>query len=141
MGQLPQRQRVSSRLAQHPVADLFIQRPPHHRGQQLTRVGIGQALETEIGQPAQVGAELPAGDDQEDGFGQQAACGEHQRQRRRSIQPLRIIDQAHQRSVVGRRGQQAQHRQADEELIRCRSGAQAQCGSQGIALWLGSRAS
>jgi hypothetical protein len=36
------------------------------------------------------------------------------------VQPLRIVDQAHQRAVLGHLRQQAEHGQADQETIRRR---------------------
>ena len=80
--------------------------------------GVRQALDEEIRQPAQVGARLPGGDHEQDGFGQQAARGEGQYPPGRPVQPVAVIDQAHQRTVLGRLGQQAQHRQANEEMVR-----------------------
>jgi hypothetical protein len=47
-----------------------------------------------------------------------------------------VIDQAHQRAVPGRLGQQAQHRQADEEMIRRRPRPQAQGDRERVALRL-----
>jgi len=43
---------------------------------------------------------------------------ERQRLRRGTIQPLRIIDQANQRAVLGHLGQQAQDGQADQKGVR-----------------------
>jgi hypothetical protein len=48
-----------------------------------------------------------------------------------------VIDQAHQRLVLGRFGQQVQHRQADEEVVGRRPGSQAKGGRERVALRLG----
>ena len=135
-GQLQQRKRVASRLAEHPLADTFVQWPSHHRRQQPARVGLWQALDGEIGQPAQVGAGLSGGDQEQDRLGQQPACGEGQCPFGCPVQPVAVIDQAHQRTVLGRLGQQAQHRQANDEVIGRWPGLQAQRDRQRIPLRL-----
>ena len=135
-GQLQQRKRVASRLAEHPLADTFVQWPSHHRRQQPARLGLWQALDGEIGQPAQVGAGLSGGDQEQDRLGQQPARGEGQCPLRCPVQPVAVIDQAHQRTVLGRLGQQAQHRQANDEVIGRWPGLQAQRDRQRIPLRL-----
>ena len=134
--QLPERQRVTSRLAEHPLPDSFVQSPSHHRGQQLPCFSVRQALDGEIRQPEQVGAWLPDGDYEQDGLGQQAARGEGQGPSGRPVQPVAVIDQTDQRTVLGRLGQQAEHRQANEEMIWWRPGSQAERGRERVALWL-----
>ena len=54
---------------------------------------------------------------------QQPPGDERQRLRRGLIEPLRVVDHADQRPLLGHLGQQAQHRQADEEAIRGGAGA------------------
>ena len=50
------------------------------------------------------------------------------------IQPLRVVDQAQQRVLLGGVGQQAQGGQADQEAVRRRPGTQAERGRQRLAL-------
>ena len=54
--------------------------------------------------------------------------------RRGAVQPLLVIDQAHQRLLLGDLGEQAQHGEADEEAVRRRSGTEAERRAQRIAL-------
>ncbi len=54
--------------------------------------------------------------------------------RRGLIQPLRIIDEAQQRLAGGHIGQQAQHRQPDQETIRRAARLQSERHSQSLAL-------
>lgn len=49
---------------------------------------------------------------------------------------MAVIDQAHQRAVLGCLGHQAQHRQSDEERVRHRTGPQAQRDRERVALRL-----
>lgn len=55
------------------------------------------------------------------------------------IEPLGILDQAQQRPVLGRGGQQAEHGQSHEEPLRRLAGRHSQRDAQGIALRCGDR--
>ena len=63
-------------------------------------------------------AGLAHGEHQRDPLGQQAPRHERQRLRGGPIEPLRVVDQADERLLLGHLGQQAQDRQADEEAVR-----------------------
>ena len=64
----------------------------------------------------------------------QPARHERERLRRHPVEPLRVVDDAYERLLLGGVGQQAQDRQPDEEAIRWRSGAQAERRAQRVAL-------
>ena len=49
---------------------------------------------------------LPHGEQKEDAFGGEPPGSEHQRVGRRHVEPLRIVDQAHDGSLLGGRRQQ-----------------------------------
>ena len=119
-GQLQQRQRVAAGLGDDPVADLGVQPPADRRGQQRARVGIPQPGNGQPGQAGQliVVVRRARGEDHGDRLGQQPAGRERQALHRGLVEPLRVIDQAGQRLVLRRGGQQAQHRQPDQETIR-----------------------
>ncbi len=68
------------------------------------------------------------------GLGQQAPGHERQRLCGRPIEPLRIVDQAHERTLLGRLGQQTQDRERDEEAIRCRAVVQPERRPQRVTL-------
>ena len=65
---------------------------------------------------------------------QEPARHERERLRGHPVEPLRVVDDAHERLLLGGVGQQAQDRQPDEEAIRRRSGAQAERRAQRVAL-------
>ena len=69
-------------------------------------------------------AGLPRGEHNPDPLGQQATRDERQRQRRCLIEPLRVIDHAQQRTLLGYLREQAQDPQPDEKPIRSRASAQ-----------------
>jgi hypothetical protein len=57
-----------------------------------------------------------------------------QRQRRRLIQPLCVIDDTQQRMLLGHLRKQTQHRQADKKAIRRSAGAQPEHDLHGLPL-------
>ena len=65
---------------------------------------------------------------------QQATCNKRQGQRRSVIQPLRVIDDTQQRTLLGHLREQTQHRQPDEEPIRGFAGGQAEHDLHGLPL-------
>ena len=132
--QLQQRQRVPPRLGHDLLRHPLIQRPPHQRAQQLPRIRIPQPLDRQLRQPGQLRAWLPCREQHQHPLRPQPACRERQRLRRGPVQPLRVIDHAHQRTLGGRTGQQAQHGQADQETIRRGARFQAERRPQRITL-------
>ena len=82
---------------------------------------------------------LAHGEHQPDRLRPQTARHERQRLRRRAVEPLRIVDDADQRPLLRRVGQQAQDRQADEEAIRGVALAQTERGAERLALRPGRR--
>jgi hypothetical protein len=63
-------------------------------------------------------ARLANGEHDGDPLGQHAAPDERERLGRGAIQPLRVLDQAHQRARLRDFGEQAQGRQRDEKAVR-----------------------
>ena len=119
--QLQQRQRVAARLGDDLIAHALVQPPRHGRRQQRACVVVGEARR----RPAPAGrlSSLTSlgsrtANTMRDPLRQQAPRHERQRLRRGPIEPLHIVDQAHERLRLGRLGQQAQDRQGDEEAIR-----------------------
>ena len=63
------------------------------------------------------GEALPGGDDQRDALGVESPRREQQGFGRGPVQPLRVIDQAHDGPAVGELGQQGQDAESDEHAI------------------------
>lgn len=88
--------------------------------QQVRRVLRAEPVDpqfVESGGPELRRVRVPYGEDQRDPLGVQPAGREDQRLRRRPVQPLRVVDQAEQRLLLGQFGEQRQHRQSDEEPV------------------------
>jgi hypothetical protein len=126
--QLQQSQRIAARLGHDPISHPLVQRRRDDGAQECASIGGAQAVHFEIGQPGQLreSAGLAHGEDDRHRLGQEAPRHERQRLHRGSIEPMRIVDHAHQRPLVGHVAQEAQHRQIDEEATRDRTHAQSE---------------
>ncbi len=67
-------------------------------------------------------------------LGRDIGLVERERLRRGAVDPLLVIDDAHQRPFPGHLGQQAQGRQADQKPVRWRPGTEAERDPQRVAL-------
>jgi hypothetical protein len=122
------------RLGDDLIADPRIQRPGQRRVQQRPRIIVLQPPDRQLRQSRQAAARDTGPEHQADRLRPQPAPGERQDLRRGAVEPLLVIDDAHQRPVPGHLGQQAQGGQADQEPVRCRPGAEAERGPQRVAL-------
>ena len=134
-GQLEQRERVPPCLREDPVANRPVQGEPHRRAQQRAGIAVDEAAHLEIRQVPELLAGLPCREHEPHRLGQQPAGDERERQRRGLIQPLRVVDDAQQRTLLGRLGHQAEHGEADQEPLRRRSRGQAEDDPERVALW------
>jgi hypothetical protein len=131
---LQQRQRVPASLSHDLVGDPLVQPPRDHRGQQVARGPIPQAFDHQVRQSRECLGRLAGAEQHHHRLRLQPARHERQHLRRGSVQPLRVIDDTHERALLGRLRQQTKRRQPDEEPIRHRALAQPERGRQGIAL-------
>ena len=127
------------RLGHDAIADALVERARHDRLEQHPRIVVSQPADDELRQPVEVplAARLAHREDQPDRLRAQPARHERERLRRRRVEPLRVVDDAHQRSLLGRVGQQAQDRQPDQEAIRSVARAQAERRAERILLRTG----
>ena len=132
--QLQQGQRVAMRLGDDLVADPRIQRPGQRRVQQRPRIILTQPLNYKFRQSRQVTGRDTGPEHQADRLGPQPPREEREDLRRGAVEPLLVIDDAHQRPFPGQLGQQAQGGQADQEPVRWRPGTEAERGPQRVAL-------
>ena len=137
--QLQQRQRIAARLAHDPIAHALVERPRHHGLQQRLRITVVEPTDDELRQAPEMllTGRLAHGEHQPDRFRSQTARDEGQRLRRRPVEPLRVVHDAHERALLGHVGQQAQYGQADEEPIRGAALAQTEHGAERFVLRTG----
>ena len=134
--QLEQRERVAAGLAEDPVPHPRVERTGDRRVQQPAGVGGDQALDHELRQSFELVlvAGLAQREHQSHPLGQEASRHERERLHGHPIEPLRVVDDADERLLLGGVGQQAQDGQADQEAIRRGTGAHAERRVQRVAL-------
>ena len=136
-GQLDQGERVAMRLRENPVADLLVQREAHRRAQQRAGVAVHESAHLEVRHVRKLVAGDASGEHEPDRLSQQPASDERERQRRASIEPLRVVDDAQQGASLGRFAYEAEDGEADQEPIRRGSRGQAEDDSERVPLWTG----
>ena len=100
---------------------------------------IAQTLDEKLGQSVEFlcGSRLANSEHQRDPLCRQAPRNKRQHLGRCPVQPLHIVDQADQRTLLGEVGQQAKRSQAHQESVRRRPLLQAERDAEGISLWSG----
>ncbi len=132
--QLQEGERVPTGFGHELVGDALIQPPGHDRREELSCVGISQSLDHQPRQGGKLTDRLADGEDHDYRLRQQPPRHERQRLRGGAVQPLRVVDHAQKRALLSRRGQQAEHRQADEQSVRRGALAQPERDFQRAAL-------
>ncbi len=134
--QLDQPQRVAPRLGQDTVADLGGQ-PGAVLAEQRRRRGRVQPPQPQLGQAR--GGKRPVvvagGDHHRDPLAVQPSGRKHQRLGRGPVQPVRVVDQAHQPTIPSKPRQQRQHRQANQQAVVGPGVPQPERRIQRVALW------
>ena len=87
------------------------------------RAGRGSRGPTDL---LQIRARVARGEDERHGLGEQPSRDERQRPGGRPVEPLRVVDQAQQRPLLGCLGDETQHGQPDEEEVGRGTRAQAE---------------
>ena len=134
--QLQQRERIPARLGDDPLQHGLVQPRRQDGLQQRPRIATAQRLDVELREAGERVAQLARREHERDPLRQQAASHERERARRRTVEPLRVVDDAQERLLLGGLGQQAEDRQPDEERIRRRSGAEPERDAERVALGL-----
>jgi hypothetical protein len=100
------------------------------------RVAVPESGHHELREPRElvVVAGLADGEHQRHRLRQETARDERERLRGHAIEPLRIVDETDHRSLLGCVGEQAEHRQSDQEPVRCVAVGHAERRPQRVAL-------
>jgi hypothetical protein len=102
--------------------------------QQRVGVAMPQGPDVKLGEARERVAQLARPEHERDLLRQEAPSYEPKRARRRAIEPLRVVDDAQDRPLLGGLGQQAEGRQPDQERIRGRPGTESERDGKGVAL-------
>ena len=134
--QLHQSEGVAACLVEDPGLHLLVERAGNRRVQQQPGVVGREPLDQELRELLEhvLVADVAHREHEPHPLGQESARHERERLRRHLVEPLRVVDDAHERLLLGGVGQEAQDRQADEEALRWRSAAQAERRAQRVAL-------
>jgi hypothetical protein len=112
------------RLEDDPIQDVLVQASRQDRLQQRSRVTMTQGLDAQLRQSREGAADVASREHERDPLGSEAAGHERERARRRTIEPLRVVDDTQERPPLGGLGQQIERRQPDQERTRRRSGTE-----------------
>jgi hypothetical protein len=137
--QLDERERVAARLVEDPAAHSRVHRARHGGLQQRAGVGVREAFDHQLRQSLEhvPVAGLAQREYQSHPFRQEPPRHERERLRGYPVEPVRVVDDAHQRRLLGDLGQQAQDRQPDQEAIRGAAILQAEHHAQRVPLRAG----
>ena len=126
--QFDQRQRITSSLREQARADLR-GRLAGVFGENVRRRLLFEPTEAQLRQPGRIEpahVALACGKHNGDAIGAEPSRREHERIRGGAIEPLRIVDQAQHRLLLGRGGDQPEHCGRNEEAIGRRRRRQAE---------------
>ena len=132
--QLQQCQGVAPRLRDDPVSHSLIDLEPQRRFEQCPGVAVAHAAHLEPADVHKRLACLPRSEHNPDRIGHHAPGHKGQRESRRLIQPLCVIDDTQQRTFLGDLREQAQDSQGNEEPSRRGTRTQAEHDLQRLAL-------
>ncbi len=134
VGQPEEQARVALRFGDDAVADPRVERAGNDRGEQRLRLGVGEAMEDQFGQSLELLDRLAQGKHQRGGLGPEPARDERQHLSRWPIEPVGIVDGAHERLVGTDLGEQAEDGQPHQESVDLAALAHAEGGGERIAL-------
>ena len=132
--QFHQRERVTTSLGDDPVAHPFVEWSRDRRPQQGPRVLIRQTVDGHLREPRQLLARLTLREHDGHRLGSQPPRHEGECLRRGAVEPLRVVDDAEQRLLLGHLGQEGQRREPDEESIGRFTRAQPEGRGKRVAL-------
>jgi hypothetical protein len=127
--QLEQRERIAARRRHEARQDVGRRHPVEPIGEESVGVVVAERLQGELGDAGRrEGPEVPLahGHDHGDRLSLESARGEHERLGRGTIQPLRVVDAAEQRTLLAGLGEQAEQAERDEEAVLDALGGQAE---------------
>jgi len=136
-GQLDERQRVPGGMDHQPVHDLVDHGGAGRLGEQRAGRRVGQTGKRQDGDT--VGREracvaVPGGEHDGDAVGTQPSRGDHHRLGGGLVEPVRVVDDAQQGSVLGRLSEHREGRERDQERLDCALVRQAERDAQRTGL-------
>ncbi len=139
--QLQQGQGVATRLGDDPIADMVIEPARDDRDQEGASVVLGEPAEGELRQAVQhpLVRRLAHGEDDQERLGQHPPGDEPEDLARRSVEPLRVVDEAQQWPLGGDLRQEAERGERHEEPVGGAARREAEGDAQCVLLRFGDR--
>jgi hypothetical protein len=121
---LQQCQWVAASFGHDPVDYVVVEAPVDHRGEQAPGLVIGQTADYQLRQAGEglILRRFAHREYERDRFAQQPSCNERQGLSRRSVEPLGVVDQAHQWTGFRDLGEQLKRGKANEKQVGRRAG-------------------
>ena len=134
-GQLQEREGVASRLSDDAIADPLVEPEHDARTQKRAGVAVPEPKDLKLREPTKIPGGHARRKEKSDWLGEEPPRNEGERLGRHLVQPLRVVDDAEERTLLGRPRKQRQDRQPDEESIRRRPCGPAERDLECAALW------
>jgi hypothetical protein len=112
--ELHERERISTCLGDDPFEDGLVQPSREDGLQQRPRISPAQRIDADLGKAGQATADLTRRERQHDSVRKQAVSDEREGSGGCAVEPLRVVDQAEERLLLGSLGEQAENRESDE---------------------------
>ena len=112
------RERIPSRLGDDPLQHRLVEARREHGLEQGARIAAAERLDPELREARESAARVTRRECEHDPLREQSASDERERSRRGAVEPLRVVDHAEQRLLLGRLREQAENGKADEERAR-----------------------
>ena len=138
--ELDEREGVAPGFAHDPIREHLAERTADNRAEQLARIPVIEPAQVEVRDPVDAHGRfgrLAHREQQRDPIRVHAAGDEGQDVDRLPIDPLRVVDDAQQRTFARRVAEQCQRRQPDEEDVPAPVAAQPERRFQGLPLRFG----
>jgi hypothetical protein len=135
--QLDERERISVALRDDLLPDGGIQRAPNALHQQGAHGVVPESLDRQLGASGQhlVADAGARGTHERDPLREKAPGREAEHLRGGIVEPMGVVDDAHERIVLRDVGEQPEHGHADEEPVRGIAGVQAERRGERTRLW------
>ena len=132
--ELQERERIPARLGDDPLEHGLVQPRREDGLQQRPCIPGAQRLHAELREAGQSGAHVTRREHEHDPLRQQAARHERERSGRCAVEPLRVVDHAQKRLLLGGLGEETENREPDKKRARRLSGAEPEGDAERVPL-------
>ena len=135
--ELHERERIPAGLGDDPLKHGLVEPRGEDGLQQRPCIPAAERIDAELREAGQSAAHVTRRECERDPLGQQAASHERERSGRCAVEPLRVVDQAQERLLLGSFGEEAESREPDKKRARRLSRAEAERNVERVTLRIG----